>query len=292
LKKNLLALEKPQESMAWKKIIIIADSPDKKVLCHKCNGVITGESIECGNGEYIFHPDCFACASCSKQFASAQCLFFEGKPICETCGEKIANSLTDWNETDLLQWCEKHLAPFNINAKDFNYWYNGVAFAALVANWKPYVLDWTSLWNPDKTHTVAFNGASKAGVFMLLDAEYLFEADKQSIMTQLAMFKRAFALEKPHVDGQRQWNESLAIYRRERAENPSLRPDLLDQQKDPRGSSPLREDYTTLSQKDTSTSPIQRNDPSTYPRSDPTPRRGETHETFPSQSQDTSTRIK
>jgi len=211
LERNLLALEKPQDSMEWKKMIIVADSPDQKIQCLRCNQLITGESVVCGNNESYFHPDCFNCSSCKTQFGSAQVLFYDKKLICEGCGDKLVRELVDYDEKDLLQWCEKHLAGFNgvQNITDFTSWYSGLGFAALVANWRPNLLDWPSVRNLDMTAIAAFNAAYKAGVTMILDVEFLKEVDKQSLLTQLHLFRRHFALEIPSIEGKREWNEIM-----------------------------------------------------------------------------------
>jgi len=211
LERNLLALEKPQDSLEWKKMIIVADSPDQKIQCMRCNQLITGESVVCGNNEYYFHPDCFNCSSCGAQFGSAQVLFYDKKPICEACGDKLVRELVDYDEKDLLQWCEEHLAGFNgvQNITAFTSWYSGLGFAALVANWRPNLLDWPSVRNPDMTAITAFNAAYKAGVIMILDVEFLKEVDKQSLLTQLHLFRRHFALEIPNPEGKREWNEIM-----------------------------------------------------------------------------------
>jgi len=163
----------------------------------------------------FFHPQCFSCTSCEKQFSSNQCPFLDGKPYCESCAEQNEilnqdNKISDTEHKELLRWCQYNTNDFRmIDIEDFSKsWHNGLAFAALVANWKPDVLDWKAIStnDPIATLTAAFEGAEKAGIALLLDPDHVSEADSKSIMTQVTMFHREFGSKKPNADGKNQWN--------------------------------------------------------------------------------------
>jgi len=89
----------------------------------------------------------------------------------ELCGETYASHVA-FEEADVLQWTAEHLTGFNmVDVNDLGTWYSGLGFAALVANWRPDVLDWKSVVDPSSTASAAFNGTSKAGVPNILDVE-------------------------------------------------------------------------------------------------------------------------
>jgi len=189
-------------------------APEKDIQCDKCERLVLGKAIQCGTGEYYYHLQCFACSSCGKQFSSPQCPFLDGKPYCEACAEaaeKVGQEVkSSSSEREILRWCQQNTADFRmVEIKDFaKSWHNGLAFAALVANWRPDVLDWKNIRanDPLKTLTAAFEGAEKAGVALLLDAEHVSESDSKSILTQVTMFQREFGSKKPNPEGSKQWN--------------------------------------------------------------------------------------
>ncbi len=70
-------------------------------------------------------------------------------------------------------------------------WGDGSAFCALVANWRPDVLDFDTLdrSQPLKCLQIAFRARDKLGIMSLLDAEDVLEYQEQkSIQTQLAEY--------------------------------------------------------------------------------------------------------
>lgn len=83
-------------------------------------------------------------------------------------------------------------------------WKDGLAFGALIAHWRPDLLDYYSL-DPDEGEDNcdrAFAAAEKAGVAILLDAEDVVEyQDKKSIYTQLTQYHRALNHLAPRAAG-------------------------------------------------------------------------------------------
>ena len=96
----------------------------------------------------------------------------------------------------VLFWCQQNTLGFpGVSITNFTKsWKDGLAFGALIANWRPDLLDYYSLDPDDHEGNCerAFAAAEKAGVAMLLDAEDVIEyQDKKSIYTQLTQYHRA-----------------------------------------------------------------------------------------------------
>lgn len=96
----------------------------------------------------------------------------------------------------MLYWTQRATRGFP-GVKIVNFtksWQDGLAFAALCANWRPDLMDYWSLDPADPLGNLqkAWIAAEKMGVTMLLDAEDVVEyQDNKSIMTQMTMFHRA-----------------------------------------------------------------------------------------------------
>eukprot|EP00808_Paulinella_micropora_P011833 g63837.t1 len=94
----------------------------------------------------------------------------------------------------LLYWCQLHCDPMGVDVGNFTKaWQDGRAFAALVAYWRPDLINPADLDPSDKEGSLnkAFQAAEKAGVSVLLDAEDIAEIpDKRSIICQLTMYHR------------------------------------------------------------------------------------------------------
>jgi len=218
LEEKILALEHREGYhvlsgvLTWKELTV--PMPQDNLTCHRCDEPIMGgnKAIECGAGDCFFHPTCFTCDSCGKEFTTKKCLFLEGKPNCEFCIEKSPLP----SEDELLRWCNENIANFNlIDIKNFTTsWSNGLAFAALIANWRPDVLDWKSISPNEHIQTimVAFAGIEKVGIETLLDADHLNETDKKSIMRQISLIQRHFNSIKPNPDGKKQWNTYVTAH--------------------------------------------------------------------------------
>jgi len=141
--------------------------------------------------------------------------------LCESCSCQNVTDILDSGERDLLQWVTEKLKGFNmIEIQNWDRsWSDGLAFAALIANWKPHLLDWKSVGiheYPHEAHPLghdctrtfraAFDAFAKAGVPTILDSEYMREADRRSIMRQVMLFYRHFGQDLPHPEGFIQWN--------------------------------------------------------------------------------------
>lgn len=101
----------------------------------------------------------------------------------------------------MLNWTQRMTRGFpGVKIKDFTKsWQDGLAFAALCANWRPDLMDYWSLDPADAQGNLekAWVAAEKMGVAMLLDVEDMLEyQDSKSIMTQITMFHRALN----HID--------------------------------------------------------------------------------------------
>lgn len=111
----------------------------------------------------------------------------------------------------LLYWAQQSTKGFpGVEIKNFtSSWQNGLAFAALIAHWRPDLLDYFSLdpVNPLKTLQLAFSAAEKAGISMLIDAEDVVAyQDDKSIKTQLTMYHEKLSKDSP---APRPWASSL-----------------------------------------------------------------------------------
>jgi len=90
---------------------------------------------------------------------------------------------------DILEWAIAIGRRFNVNIKDFENpsWKDGMAFAALVANFHPTLLDITKLDPSNGLQNIktAFKAAETAGCHLVLDPEDVAHADDKSIATQI-----------------------------------------------------------------------------------------------------------
>jgi len=114
------------------------------------------------------------------------------------------------------QWVQKHLAGFkHVDVRNFSTsWYNGLAFAALLVNWKPNALNLKSLQfgDPVATLNAVFAAAEKEGVTVILNPDYLLETDAQSILTQVNLFRHHFATQPVDPEGVEKWNTYLTTH--------------------------------------------------------------------------------
>jgi len=95
---------------------------------------------------------------------------------------------------DILEWAIAIGKRFNVNIKDFENpsWKDGMAFACLIANFHPTLLDITKL-DPSRgveNIKTAFKAAEAAGCHMVLDPEDVQHADDKSIATQIFTWYR------------------------------------------------------------------------------------------------------
>jgi len=95
---------------------------------------------------------------------------------------------------EILDWCIEIGKKFGVNVKDFENpsWKDGMAFATLVANFRPELLDITKLNPADgvKNIGMALKAAEAAGCSLVIDAEDVPFADDKSIATQVFTFYR------------------------------------------------------------------------------------------------------
>lgn len=95
----------------------------------------------------------------------------------------------------LLQWVKGCVEGYpNVRVKNFTKsWQDGLAFAALLCNFCPELLDFDSLEpglpNAMKNMGLAFQAAEEVGIAMLLDAEDVVDfCDSKCIVTQLTQY--------------------------------------------------------------------------------------------------------
>jgi len=89
----------------------------------------------------------------------------------------------------VIEWATLTAQRFGVKVTGFENpsWKDGMAFSAIVANFRPDLLDITKL-NPSdgvKNIDVALKAAEKAGCSIVLDAEDVPLADDKSIATQV-----------------------------------------------------------------------------------------------------------
>jgi len=148
----------------------------------------------------------------------------EGKIIAEDHSESLDSKTqttstkfeipTSGEEEEILRWCQSSLSGFKwVEVKDFSTsWYNGLAFAALLINWRPDLFDMKSISSEDSTVTLkhVFHDAEKAGIPIIINYEFIREADKKSILTQVNLFRQRFQSQPPVLEGREKWYAYLS----------------------------------------------------------------------------------
>jgi len=100
----------------------------------------------------------------------------------------------------LLKWCKRNTETFpGVKVSNFtSSWGDGLAFGALIANWRPDILDFDT-FAPDRSDkvavlTVAFKARDQLGIMDVLDAVDVADYQEQkSIQTQLAEYYKVLS---------------------------------------------------------------------------------------------------
>jgi len=107
---------------------------------------------------------------------------------------KILRKKKPLQNYQVIEWATEIAARFGVKVTGFENpsWKDGMAFAALVANFRPELLDITKLNPVDgvKNIGMALKAAEVAGCSIVLDAEDVPLADDKSIATQVFTFYR------------------------------------------------------------------------------------------------------
>jgi len=166
------------------------------LVCVKCQLEITG--------------DAFSSTSSDGTTISPLCTKCSQEPPPETERQSTSGGKELSGTPALLAWAQQSTAGFNqVEIENFTTcWVSGLAFAALVCNWRPELLNFSTLQTLDteKVISASFEAAEAAGVAVLLDPEDVQVADKKSTITQVQMFHRALSKNPPSDNGKNKWN--------------------------------------------------------------------------------------
>lgn len=171
------------------------------LICVKCQQQITGDAFSSTSSDgTTIAPLCTPCS----QLPVASPQASSGGSGGGGAGKELSGTQA------LLAWAQQSTEGYNqVNITNFtSSWVNGLAFAALVCNWRPELLNFSSLQTIDaeKVISAAFEAAEAAGVAVLLDPEDVQVADKKSTITQVQMFHRALSKNSPADNGRAKWN--------------------------------------------------------------------------------------
>lgn len=174
------------------------------LICAKCQQEITGDAFSSTSSDGTTLAP--LCTSCSQILMTAHQPSFT--PSGSAAGGGAGKELSGTQA--LLAWAQQSTEGFNqVNITNFtNSWVSGLAFAALVCNWRPDLLNFSALQTTDteKVISAAFEAAEAAGVAVLLDPEDVQVADKKSTITQVQMFHRALSKNSSADNSRNKWN--------------------------------------------------------------------------------------
>jgi hypothetical protein len=167
------------------------------MICVKCQEEITGDAFSSTSSDGVtIAPLCTKCSQIPEPASPQATTGGSGKELSGTPA--------------LLAWAQQSTEGFHqVEITNFtSSWVSGLAFAALVCNWRPELLNFSNLQTIDteKVISAAFEAAEAAGVAVLLDPEDVQVADKKSTITQVQMFHRALSKNSPAENGKSKWN--------------------------------------------------------------------------------------